>query len=601
MFKNGVIVLSKSKFDLLNDIGKRRGLYWSSYEIYGGVAGLYDFGPIGLEIKRRIMMQWLKYFVYQQGELVVEIETPIITPRIVLVASGHEEHFTDPITECTKCGRVFRADHLIEEQTGLKAEGLSMDELWNIIRKHNVKCPVCGGELSKPKPALLLFKTEIGPYKGSPGYLRPETAQGMFVSFKNVLNVARNKLPLGIAQIGKVGRNEISPRQGLLRLREFTIMEIEFFFDPLKAEEEAKQFLTSNILEYQVNVLTAKDKMKNIDEARSYTVKELLDKRIVLTPWMAYWMAIGNMFLESLGIPPEKIRFDEKLPNEKAHYSEQTFDQEVYTEKYGWVEVAGYSYRTTYDLGRHIKYSGADLTVFRRYERPKTIRKKIVYPNPSKIREMTGNKIRVVMKKLSQLDKEEILEELESKGYVEIEGYKLGKEAFYIKEVEEKIHGEKYIPHVVEPSFGLERIFYVVLENALTTDNERIYLKLKPQLAPYDVAVYPLVSGAKAEHRRITMIARGIAKALRTAGFNVYYDEEGSIGRRYMRGDEIGIPYAITVDYDTLKDYTVTIRDRDTRKQERIHINELLDELNKLLNRSIEWTKILKEHVNITP
>ncbi len=582
----------KSKYDVLIDIGRRRGLFWPSYEIYGGVAGLYDFGPIGVEIKRRIMMEWIRFFIHRQGGLVVEIESPIITPRMVLVASGHEEHFTDPVTECTKCGRVFRADHLIEEQAHVKAEGLSMDELWSLIREHNVRCPVCGGELTKPRPALLLFKTEIGPYKGSPGYLRPETAQGMFVSFKQVFNVARNRLPLGIAQIGRVGRNEISPRQGLMRLREFTIMEFEFFFDPERVEEEAGKYLLGPILDYKMNVLTARDKARGVEEAKTYTVRELLEDKIVSTPWMAYWMAIGNMFLESLGIPPDRIRFDEKLPHEKAHYSVQTFDQEVYTEKYGWVEVAGYSYRTTYDLGRHIEYSGADLMVFRRFKEPRIVRKKTIYPNPARIKELAGEKFGIVMKRIASMDKEELLKTLEEKGYIVIEDVKLGRDAFYYKEVEEKVHGEKYIPHVVEPSFGLERIFYVVLENSLVFEENRTYLKLKPSIAPYDVAVYPLLSGSKREHREMMRIARGIAEALRETGLNVYYDEEGSIGRRYMRGDEIGIPYAITVDYDTLKDNTVTIRHRDSRMQERINIDKLYDRLLELLGRRIDWRSL---------
>ncbi len=588
-----------SKYDKLVDIGRRRGLFWPSYEIYGGVAGLYDYGHVGVTIKRAIIQQWIKYFIDQRDGLVVEIESPIITPRIVLKASGHEEHFTDPITECTKCGRVFRADHLVEEQAGIRAEGLDMEKLWEIMVKHGVKCPVCGGELTKPRPALLLFKTEIGPYKGSPGYLRPETAQGMFVSFKNVLTAARNRLPLGIAQIGRVGRNEISPRQGLMRLREFTIMEVEFFFDPLKAEEEARRHLTEEILNYRVNVLSAEDKLKGVEEAKPYTIRELVEKRIVLNPWMAYWMAIGNMFLEELGIPSEKIRFDEKLPEEKAHYSEQTFDQEVYTEKYGWVEVAGYSYRTTYDLGRHMEYSGADLTFFRRYPEPKIVKKKKIYPNPQRIREITGKDMPEVMKKLKEMKSEEILASIEKTGYVEILGYRLDETAFHIKVVEEKVHGEKFIPHVVEPSFGLERILYVLLENSLTEEEDRVYLKLKPLIAPYHVAVYPLVAGSKKEHAEIRNTALRLAKALREAGFRVYYDEDGSIGRRYMRGDEIGIPYAITIDYQTLEDKTVTIRDRDTRKQIRVGIVELYDKLVELLGMESEWQNIIQRHMLI--
>ncbi len=586
----------RDKYSVLIDIGRRRGLFWPSYEIYGGVAGLYDYGHVGVAIKRSIMEKWIECFVNKRDGIIVELESPIITPRIVLQASGHEENFTDPITECTRCGRVFRADHLVEEQTGIHAEGMSMDQLWEVMRKYGVKCPVCGGELTKPKPALLLFKTEIGPYKGSPGYLRPETAQGMFVSFKQVLNTARNKLPLGIAQIGRVGRNEISPRQGLMRLREFTIMEIEFFFDPDKANEEVEKHLTNEILKYKINVLTSEDKRKGVEEAKLYTIKEVIDKEIVKTPWMAYWMAIGNMYLESLGIPSERIRFDEKLPEEKAHYSLQTFDQEVYTEKYGWVEVAGYSYRTTYDLSRHMKYSGSDLTVFRKYKEPKIVEKIRVYPNPSKIREIAGEDLSIIMKKLSRIPSEELVGKLEKQGYIEVEGYRLGKDAFYIKKVKEKIHGERFIPHVVEPSFGLERIFYAVLENSLVFEEDRTYLRLDKKIAPYHVAVYPLVTGSSGKQALIAEKARRLVLALKNTGLRVFYDEEGSIGRRYMRGDEIGIPYAVTIDYQTLEDNTVTIRDRDTREQERVKIEQLYDKLLELLGLTPDWKHIIQRY-----
>lgn len=576
---------TSSKYDLLIDLARRRGFFWPSYEIYGGVAGFYDYGPVGVLLKRGIEEEWLYYFVYAREGLVVEIDTPIITPRIVLKASGHEDNFTDPVTECSKCGRLFRADHIIEEVLGIRAEGLSMDELWRLIKENNIKCPECGGELTKPRPALLLFKTEIGPYKGMPAYLRPETAQGMFVAFKQVFNVARNKLPLGIAQIGRVGRNEISPRQGLMRLREFTIMEIEFFFDPLKADEALK-YINDEIKDEKLQVVTAKDKLEGKEEAKTYTTMELIEKKIVKTPWMVYWMALGNMFLRKLGIPAEKIRFIEKLPEEKAHYSEQTFDQEVYTEKFGWVEVAGYSYRTTYDLGRHIEYSGKDLTVFRRYEKPieKTVKKAV--PNPSKIREIAEKDMGTIMKKLAELDKEELATILEEKGFIEIEGYKLPKESFFIKEEKIKIHGEKFIPHVVEPSFGLERIFYAVLENAITIREGKLVLRLPPSIAPYQVAVFPLVTGTKPRQKALREKAYSIYLDLLKARIRAIYDEEGSIGRRYARADEIGVPYSITIDYQTLEDNTVTIRDRDTTQQRRVPIEKLVTELNKLLTNS---------------
>ncbi|RLG81027.1 MAG: glycine--tRNA ligase [Thermoprotei archaeon] len=574
---------SRDIYEILSDLAKRRGLFWPSYEIYGGVAGLYDFGPVGVLIKRNIIEEWLYWLVYSTG-LVVEIETPIITPRIVLKASGHEDHFTDPITECTKCGRVFRADHVVEEQTGITVEGYSMSDIWKVMIENNVRCPECGGQLTKPQPALLLFKTEIGPYKGAPGYIRPEAAQGMFVSFKNVFTVVRNKLPLGIAQVGKVGRNEISPRQSLIRLREFTIMEFEFFFDPEKSYEEVMKYMDEELEEEELFVLTADEKSRGIDRASRYRTLELIEEKIVKNPWMALWMAKGNRFLREIGIPGDKIRFEEKLPWERAHYSEQTFDQQVYTRKFGWIEVAGYSYRTTYDLDRHIEFSRSDLSVFKRYKKPveKLVRRAI--PNPIKIRELAKDKMGKIMENISSMDQEALYQELMSKGYIEIDGVKLGREAFIIKEEKVKIHGEKFVPHVVEPSFGLERIFYALLEHALSLEKDRIVLKINPRIAPYQVAVFPLVAGSKPEHRKIVDIARSLYRALLKARIRAFYDEEGSIGRRYARADEIGIPFALTVDYQTLEDETITIRYRDTREQIRISIHEAYDKLLELLN-----------------
>ena len=297
----------KSKHELLVKIARNRGFYWPSNEIYGGVAGFYDFGPLGVRLKLKIMGLWRRMFIYNQDLPIVEIETPIINPRIVFKASGHEDNFTDPITECKKCGKLYRVDHLIEETLDLKVEGLSMDELWEIMKKHGIKCPIDNGELTKPKPALLLFKTEIGPYKGSSGYIRPETAQGMFVSFKHVFSALREKFPLGIAQIGKVGRNEISPRQGLIRLREFTIMEIEFFFDPDKAWTEAKSFL-EGLLDEKLSIISADMKVKGVEEPETSTLRDFLERKVIVNPWLGYWMAVGNKFLKQLGIPEYRIR-----------------------------------------------------------------------------------------------------------------------------------------------------------------------------------------------------------------------------------------------------------------------------------------------------
>ena len=584
-------------FEEFNKLVKNRGFYWLSYEIYGGVAGFYDFGPLGIMLKSNIMELWRRMFIHDQRGLVIEIETPIITPRIVLKASGHEDNFTDPITECRKCGRLYRVDHLLEETIGVKAEGLSMEQLWKIIKENNVRCPEDGGELTPPKPALLLFKTEIGPYKGSQAYIRPETAQGIFVSFKNTISVVRDRLPIGIAQIGKVGRNEISPRQGLIRLREFTIMEIEFFFDPLKAWDEASKYLTEDLLNEELNILSAEMKEKGVEEHVTATLKEFLDQGIIVNPWLGYWMAIGNRFLKRIGIPSDKIRFEEKLPHERAHYAQQTFDQEVYTKRFGWVEVAGFAYRTDYDLSQHIKYSKADLTMFRKYEKPLEKRVVRAIPNIPRLKEAYGKKVGEILKALNKLSNEVIIEKLERDGYIRIGEYKLDKQYFTIKEEKIKVFGEKFVPHVVEPSYGLERLFYVVLEFSFhhLADGRNV-LKIPIELAPYKVAVFPLVTGSSSEHKRIKELAIKIYNALVDAGFKVLYDESGSIGRRYVRADEMGIPYAITVDYQSIEDHTVTIRFRNTREQERVHLKELYERIMELLGKKVDWKIILRKY-----
>lgn len=555
------------------ELAKKRGIFWGSFEIYGGLAGFYDFGPVGVLLKRGLIDAWLRTFVYS-NDLVVEVETPMINPRIVFKASGHEESFMDPVVECLKCGRIYRADHLIKEAAGVEVEGWSPEEMQKVIVEHGIKCPECGGDLGKPFYTLLLFKTEIGPYKGEVGYLRPENAQGMFINFANVLRMMRNKLPLGIAQVGRVARNEISPRQGLLRLREFTIMEFEFFFDPEEASKESAEYIRE-VEDRKVRVLTSEARLKGVEEPAEYTVRELVEKGIVKTPWLAYWMGVGEAFVESLGVPREKVRFIEKHPHERAHYSLQTFDQEVYTEKYGWIEVAGYAYRTTYDLSRHMQYSKADLTFFKRYEKPveRTVSK--AYPDPARIGVLYGEERARIMEKLASRTPEDLYRELSGKGYVEVEGVRIPPDAFIVKQEVERVHGEKIIPHVVEPSFGVERLLYVVLEHAYTVRDGKVVLRLPRHLAPYHVAVFPLVAGRRPEHARIVEVARDIYRRLVKKGFRAIYDDDGSIGRRYARADEVGVPFAVTVDYQTLEDGTVTVRDRDTALQERVSVDRL--------------------------
>ncbi|MUM64595.1 glycine--tRNA ligase [Acidianus infernus] len=549
------------------ELAKRRGIFWPSYEIYGGVGGLYDIGPIGTRIKNKIVQLWRKIFVEENSDFVVEIETPMITPKKVFEASGHLENFTDPIVECSKCHRVFRADHLVEEVLKINAEGLKAEELTNLIREKNIKCPVCGGDLGDVRYFNLLFSTNIGPYTGSTGFLRPETAQGMFTSFKRVYESTREKLPLGIAQVGRVARNEISPRQGLIRMREFTIMEIEFFMDP----EDTENVPLDKFSEDKINVLPAEAKIKG-DKPSTFKVKELVDEKIVINPWMAYWMATANKFVRKLGVPLERVYFEEKLPSERAHYSSQTFDQMVIVGE-DKVEISGHAYRGDYDLSRHSKFSGQDLSVFKKYDQPKIIKKKIVIINKDKLNKESKDFVKELMKRISSLKPEEVEKILDEK----IDGKEI-KEYVTVTEREEKESGKRFIPHVVEPSFGVERCLYISVLNAYREKKDRIVLSLPREIAPYEVAVFPLL-----EREELISRAREIYNKVKEK-FDAIFDDSGSIGKRYARADEIGIPYAITVDPQTLQDNTVTIRDRDTWNQIRVKEEELINTLEKLFS-----------------
>jgi glycyl-tRNA synthetase len=560
-----------SAADKVFEVGKRRGFFWQSYEIYGGLSGMYDLGPYGMMLKENIMNEWKHHFIRKHQEIMAEIETPIIGPEVVYAASGHLESFTDPIVTCQRCGRKFRADQLIEEATGIKVEGKSNEELTEIIREKNVRCPVCGGELGEVKAFNLLFKTQIGPYEGSNGYIRPELAQGMFLNFKRVYGVMREKLPLGIAQVGRVGRNEISPRQGMLRLREFTIMEFEFFFDPEKpGHEEYVERVKNRVL----RILSSDDRIAGRKEPRTLTLSEAIEGGIIKTPWLGYWMVISQEFLKSLGVPEENMYFEEKLPEERAHYSRQTFDQLVKTERWGWVEVSGHAYRGDYDLSRHALYSKQDLAVFRQFETAIVKRRKKVKVNRAVLGKLFRERATDLERTIYSMNPEKVEAILKEGLALEIGGEKIPPEAISIEEVEEKESGKRIIPHVVEPSFGVERLLYVVMEYGLKEKEDRLILSISPRLSPIKVAVFPLV-----EDDKLKSLARKIYEDFKQRGIPAVYDEDGSIGRRYARADEIGVPFAITVDFQSIEDGTVTVRDRDTWKQERVPSSGLTDSI----------------------
>ncbi|MFQ5888590.1 MAG: glycine--tRNA ligase [Gemmatimonadota bacterium] len=414
--------------DKLVSLCKRRGFVFQSSEIYGGVGAVYDYGPLGVELKRNIGEAWWEEMVLRREDI-EGLDAGILMHPTVWEASGHVEGFTDPLVECRNCQRRFRADEV--------AGG---------------KCPVCGvtGQLMEPRQFNLMFRTFMGPVEddSSVTYLRPETAQGIYVNFRNVLDASRQKIPFGIAQIGKAFRNEITPGNFIFRTREFEQMEMQFFVEPGTDEE-----------------------------------------------WFETWRERRMDWVKSLGVTPSRLRFHRHAPDELAHYAKAAFDIQ-YRFPFGWQEFEGIHNRTDFDLRRHQQYSGRKLEYF------------------------------------------------------------------------DTATSRRYTPFVIETSAGLDRTLLVVLADAYAEEmiggEERVVLRLQPRLAPIELAVFPLV-----KKDGMPELARKIADDLRR-WFHLFLDETGSIGRRYRRQDETGTPFCVTVDGKSVEDGTVTVRDRDSLKQDRI-------------------------------
>ncbi|MEM3047487.1 MAG: glycine--tRNA ligase, partial [Candidatus Bathyarchaeia archaeon] len=507
------------------------------------------------------------YFIRRQG--VLEIETPIFAPRIVFEASGHVEHFREAMVQCTRCRGMFRADHLLVERGGLsssEAEKLSLDGLDAKLKEMGILCPECGGEFGKPTSFQTMFQTTIGPYSEAVGYGRPEAAQGMFTDFKRLYEVERGRLPMGVAQVGKAVRNEISPRQGPIRLREFTIMEIEFFFDPT----EPRCPRLGEVEESKLRLILERDRLQGREEPITVTVRQAVEQGLIKAEWMAYFMALAQAFVEELGVPAERQRFIEKLPWERAHYSAQSFDQEVLLERWGWVEVSGHAYRTDYDLRRHMEFSGQDMTVFRPFAQPRKVKRLKLRPIAQVLGPAFKQNTPAVVEALQKSDPEKVKASFEENGFYELPSGKVYPQQVQILEEELEEAGERFIPHVVEPSFGAERLTYVAMEYAVKEKEDRLVIALPRDIAPTQAIVLPLVTRDGLPER-----AQQLQRALLDAGLTVAYDDAGSIGRRYVRADEMGVPLAVTIDYQTLTDNTVTLRDRDSWEQVRSPVNGL--------------------------
>ncbi|MES3517135.1 MAG: glycine--tRNA ligase [Natronomonas sp.] len=570
-----------SELEAVSELAKRRGFFFQSNESYGGTAGFYTYGPEGAALKRHLEDIWRDIFVRAEGHM--EVSAPTVMPEAVFEASGHLDGFDDMIVECAECGATHRADHLVEDAEGSDvedAEALPTEEVAELLAELGVECPSCGASLSdEPVDEFnLMFGTNIGPGSSAPGYLRPETAQGIFVEFPRLKEYARNQLPFGVAQIGRAYRNEISPRRALVRVREFTQAELEHFIDPETDEPPLEA-----VADVEVDLYSAEQQHADDGGIETYTIGAAVEDGVIGSPWVAYYLGRSIEFYERIGIDMDRFRYRQHLAGERAHYAADCWDAE--TEVGGnWVEVTGFAYRSDYDLRKHGEYSDGDYTLFKQYDEAETIERARVDPDMSYLGPEFGGvagDIAEALAELAETDRSAFEGDVVT---VEVdgEGYDVPTEKTGFSVETETVAGEHITPHVIEPSFGVGRLVYSVLTHTYGTDvvddEERTFLSLPPTMAPTEVAVVPLMTKDGMDDR-----AKELAEDLRAAGFDVSYDDTGNIGRRYRRQDEVGTPYCVTVDYETLDGDGVTIRERDSTEQTRVSVESLSDALERLL------------------
>ncbi|CEF67770.1 Glycine--tRNA ligase [Strongyloides ratti] len=599
----------------LEDLLKRRFFYDQSFAIYGGVSGLYDYGPMGCALKQNMLQVWRNHFIIEDSML--EVECSMLTPSPVFKASGHVDRFVDWMVKDVKTGECFRADHLIKNHAEklksdkktsneVKAEledilnrldGFDNNDMQNVIKKYDFKSPITGNDLTEPQAFNLMFPTEIGPTGDFKAYLRPETAQGIFVNFKRLLEFNAGKLPFAAAQIGAGFRNEISPRQGLIRVREFTMCEIEHFVDP--ENKSLPKF--KKVKDMMMNLFSADAQMDGKSFTRM-TIGEAVEKGIVDNETLGYYMARTNLYLLKVGVDETKLRFRQHMANEMAHYAKDCWDAEILT-SYGWIECAGHADRSCYDLTQHANATNVKLSAERKLDAPKKISGLEIVPNKSIIGKNYKKTSKEILAKIGSLSIEEIKkvdETLNQSKEYEIETSdglaKLSKDMLTVKPFEKTIHVEEVTPSVIEPSFGIGRVMYAVLEHSFRTregDEQRNFLQLPPLIAPIKCSILPISS-----NERFEPIIESVVQLITAFGLTYKIDDSaGSIGRRYARTDEIGIPFGITVDFESEKEpHTVTLRNAATTEQVRLELLVVAEVIHKLCNSTTyTWDDVKKQ------
>ncbi|KAJ1652746.1 Glycine--tRNA ligase 1, mitochondrial [Dispira simplex] len=653
---------SPVKFDRseLESLLTKRFFYAPSFSIYGGVAGLYDYGPTGCALQNNILSLWRSHFVLEEDML--ELDCSILTPAEVLKTSGHVDKFSDWMVKDTQTGDIYRADHLVKgvlearieghlvaktqkhtvggdkngsgapstpvkktaKKGGKKAGSVAMelpetlvDEYQNVlaqldnydgaglgelITRFDIRALDTGNPVTVPVEFNLMFESSIGPTGHLKGYLRPETAQGQFLNFKRLLEFNNDRIPFASATIGKSFRNEISPRAGLLRVREFTMAEIEHFVDPL--DKAHPRF--DEVKDLQVRLLSASAQLQGGSEVTEITIGEAVATKLIDNQTLGYFLARIYMFLLRIGIKQDQLRFRQHMSNEMAHYACDCWDAEIQV-SYGWIECVGCADRSAYDLSVHAKRTKERLSVQQPLPEPVienvvqlTINKKVFGPKFKKAAKIVEEYL-TSRTECELLDLQSQLNAQAEDGAVTVTAsdgnqYAIDRTLVSIDKVQVKRNVREFIPNVIEPSFGIGRILYSVIEHSYWVreegEGQRGVLSFPTCVAPFKCLVLPLSNSEV-----FTPLVKELASTLRRLGIPAKVDDSSaSIGKRYSRNDELGTSFALTVDFQSVKDDTVTLRERDSTQQVRQSKQVVMDLLQKLVKGDMTWSQVTSQY-----
>jgi len=600
---------NRKSFD---DLIIRKMFVVPSFEIHGGVKGLFDLGPPACGLKAAMVDLWRKHFVLSENML--EMECTNLTPEVVLKTSGHVERFTDLMVKDPATHECFRADKLLEDaidelldenptfstekkeehlRVQRQADAYSPEELDKLLIQYECKGP--SGEAYSPSfPFNLMFKTSIGPEGTSVGYLRPETAQGLFVNFRRLLDLNAQKMPFAAAQIGLGFRNEIAPRSGLLRVREFCMGEIEHFVNPDDKSHHNFASVTDKEL-----VLFGRDDQLGSGKTKTLKIGEAVKCGLVNNETLGYFMARTQLYMEKIGMDASRLRFRQHLATEMAHYAADCWDLEIKS-SYGWVECVGHADRACYDLDVHAKATNTPMVATMKYDTPIEIEMAKLKYNRKAIGMVFKKDARLVSGALDNLagdwkDFEPIAKALEADGKAVVDGFEVTKEMVSWEQTKKKVHEVKFTPSVIEPSFGMGRILYSLLEHSFyvrENDEQRCVMRFNPRVAPQKAAVLPISSSPE-----FNVIVDGIASSLMEYELATRVDKStAALGRRYARSDEIGVPFAITVDFQTLSDDSVTIRERDSMIQVRLPKKEVPTVIYDIVHGRTSWDAVTSKY-----